>query len=218
MAVHRWPLHRNAAATISRAAPSRSSHSITTAGFFLPARAARARAAGRPVNMPADVRRSRERDARDTRVTNQGVADDGSPAGHEVSHSPRQAGLDEQLHQKHRRPWRQGRRLEHHGVSERQCGRDLAHRRHDRKIPGTDRGHDTGSAIVWHDTPARSLGNVWPPARLASPAMKRASAAARPTSPTASARALPCSSVTIRPSSFFASSRSWANRKSTAPR
>ena len=35
-AVHLWPLHRNAAETISRAAASRSSYWNTTAGFFPP--------------------------------------------------------------------------------------------------------------------------------------------------------------------------------------
>src|SRR5262249_787627 len=66
----------------------------------------------------------------------------------------------------------------------------------------------TGRRTVEQEKPGRSLGNVCPDKRTASPAANAASAAARVTSAMDSHSALPCSRVTIRANSFLESTKS----------
>jgi hypothetical protein len=70
------------------------------------------------------------------------MSDDGATgvasATDEVHHTRRQLGLEKQLRKFQRRDRRRLRRLEHHGVSHRECGRDLPRQHQQREVPWDD--------------------------------------------------------------------------------
>ncbi len=140
VAVHFWPVDRNAPSITCSSARSTSASSRTTAAFLPPIsactgtpRAAAAAAIRRPT--PVDPVKVIGVDA--VVVDDARRRSSASPI-EQVEHPGRQAGVGQRLGQPNRQQRNGARRLPHHGVAVDQCGRDLPRRNRDREVERGD--------------------------------------------------------------------------------